>query len=126
MMFNFLEHLIAFDFAWIIELIMNNLLITFGVIAMAFFFSEKKNLKNVFLVFLLIVFAVWGAVDFAHAAGFIYLTGGYLLIDYISRIVVIGFAETVESLKNKLFIVNVARYWVVIILFNIALIYFMA
>lgn len=101
--FIFLEKLLSFDFAWIIDLILGNLLWLFMFsVAVYILFDHKKFF--VALIVISLAFWLWG--DFESLTGVGFGGGKVLLLYYISKMAVLGFVAHNEKLKKNLVVIS--------------------
>lgn len=113
-----LARLLMLDIAWFIGLIASNLILLFIFLAIGFFLYQNKMM---FLSFLFVTFILWASIDFTRAIGWVLLDPRYLSINTIASIIVLAFAESDESLKNNLLVINTLRFLTVLIVFNLFL-----
>ncbi len=118
MLFEFFSHLISLDFAWIISLIGSNLHWLFAITALIFFFFNGKKIILGVIAFFLLGWA-WG--DFELISGMIVFGAGFLVIYYLTKLIVLIFAENQPELKNKLIWISEIQFLAVFILYNIFL-----
>ena len=116
MLLNFLSHLLAFDIAWIVALILNNLFFLFAFTAIMYYFMEGKR---VLLGFFVITFVMWIWGDMENAAGLVIFATGFLSLYYITKVAVLAAAEHSPALKNKLIIVSEIQAIALVIIFNL-------
>ena len=83
MFVEFLSHVLAFDLVWIFNLVLNNLVLAFGLFALAYYFSTSQKLKEIFVFFLLVVFTAYVTIDFAKALGWFVYVPAFFMFDYI-------------------------------------------
>ena len=118
MFLEILGHLLALDIGWLFGLVLNNLLWAFGIIALAFFVTGGKN----FVYAGLLIFLSIALVDsFSFLAGWVFLVGGFLLLNYMARISFLNFVENNPALSESLVLWNEVFAFGFFILFNIAL-----
>ncbi|MCR4336173.1 MAG: hypothetical protein NUV57_06615 [archaeon] len=100
---EFFLHLLTFDFGWIVQLVLNNLLWVFGLSALAYLiFGEKKF----FAGFILLVFDIWLFDVFGVISGVSIFSATTLSLYYITKIAVLAFAENSTALKDKFVVIS--------------------
>ena len=120
MFFDFLAAAVSLDVNWLAGLLFNNLHYLFFFAAFAFFFwgpSTKKAIISTGLVILV----CWIWIDFQTVSGWAILAGGFLSLYYITKLVVLTFADDIPLLKNNLVIVSEIQALVLIIGYNLFL-----
>jgi len=117
-LFEFLIHLFSFDLVWIFNLLYDNLVITFGMFMIGFWYSNG-TWKNAFFMFLIAVFNIWAIAAFASSIGWLYLVAGFLMMHYIIRVAVLQVANTIPYLKDKFIIVMTIQFMVVFTAYNL-------
>ncbi len=120
MFFEFLAAAISLDLNWIAGLVFNNLHYLFFFAAFAFFFWGPSTKKWAVSIILLIP-TIWLWVDFSTLSGWVIMGGAFLSIYYITKIVVLTFANDVPLLKNNLIIVTEVHGLALIIGYNLFL-----
>lgn len=119
MAIEFFYHLLSLDFVWILQLILFNLHYSFAFLALAVILFGKNSFKMIFSVALLIFFEYVAYVEFGAVIGWAFLTGSFLLLFYVSRFLLLVFAEETPSLKNKLVPLMLVQFLVLFILYNL-------
>ena len=117
MFFEFAYHVMSLDLAWLASLIMGNLHWLFAFAACCAFFFGDKWKKIAVGTFLLSVVA-WTWVDFGAISGWVLFVGGFLSIYYITKIVVLAFAENVPSMNKHLVIISELQFLVLLVAYN--------
>ncbi len=120
MFFNFLNAVLGFDIAWFVWLIEHNLFYVFAFITLCFFFWGNSMKKAVIVTVLLSIVA-WAWVDFELISGWVLFAGGFLSIYYVTKMVIMVFAESMPSLKNKLILVSEIQFFALLIIYNLFL-----
>ena len=115
MILEFLTHLLSLDINWIVTFLLGNLLAIFLLFAVIFIFLEGKKPVYAFLVLAFLIM-VWQ--DFEHYTGAVVFAGSLLAIYYITKLVVLTFAETTPWLKDKLIILEELQFLTVFIIYN--------
>jgi len=118
MFFEFLAAVISLDVNWLAGLLFNNLHYLFFFAAAAFFFWGPSTKKTVISMALLIS-VIWIWVDFDMISGWAVLVGAFLSIYYITKIVVLTFAEDVPFLRNNLVIVTEVHFLGLVVAYNL-------
>jgi hypothetical protein len=118
MLFEFFNHLISLDLAWLASLIASNLHWLFAVTVLIFFFFNGKKVILGVIVFFLLGWA-WG--DFETLGGIALFVGGFLGIYYITKVVVLIFAENTPELQSKLIWISEFQSIGAIIIYNVFL-----
>ena len=118
MFVEIIMHYLALDFSWFLKLITVNPIMTFMLIATCFIFLEGQNLIKGSIIILLTIFA---SLDFGNILGVSILTGGFMLIYYLSKISLLILVEGSENLKKNMFFINEFQFFTVLI---IALLFF--
>ncbi|MBU2100191.1 hypothetical protein KKG83_06875 [Candidatus Micrarchaeota archaeon] len=117
--FEFIGHLLSLDLQWFVELAMNNLLWLFIFIAAAFVYNNMKwSAKHFFVGF----FYLWLLIYFVPMLGWIYLVGGFLFLNYVSRIVVLTFFGNIPALKDSYPAIMVIQFFAVLVYYNLFLV----
>ncbi len=94
--FEILLRFLQFDLAWFAHFILANVFWIFAFAATGFYFFPKKNL---FTGFILVIFAVFVALDFTNLSGWGILSATFLAFHYLFRMALLMFTESIESLK---------------------------
>ncbi|MFH1224519.1 MAG: hypothetical protein V1676_01820 [Candidatus Diapherotrites archaeon] len=111
MLMNALSHLLALDIAWFIGLIAGNWVMFFALLAFAHYFSPKRWLA----FFALFVLILWGWMDVATLTGWAFLIAGFILLNYLWKVVLVGYIESTSLPSNYIVIINelsVTAMWV--------------
>ena len=120
MFLEFLTHLLALDFQWMIDIFMHNLHYFFAFAAMMFFFLSQKGSKFLLLAFVF-AFWTWIWIDFQTLTGWVLFGSAFLMLLYVTKIATITFAENVPEFKGRLMLVNTLSFIIVFIAFNLLL-----
>ena len=116
MLFEFLTHLAALDFQWMVSLAANNLMWAFMFGAFSHFINEGRKFP---LTFAVVVADTWAIADFASAGSIVVFSGGMLLLYYLSKFALVAFVESSPSLHKKLMPLFLLQGWVAIIAYNL-------
>jgi len=93
------QALLNLDFVFFINIVSTNLLWVFLWFAVVFFLFEGKKTIYFFVFFSVLM---WVFFDFATLTGLTFVTATFLLLNYLSKISVIAWAENTPSLKNNI------------------------
>lgn len=110
-----IQALIQFDLVCFLSLILNNLHWIFAFGAIVFIFSGGKKL---FSGIIIITFSLWAMADGANMMGWVFVTGHFLLLLYITKFFILKFAEETPALQKRLIWVNEVSGYGTWILFN--------
>lgn len=114
MFVEFMAHAFALDLDWIISLIMSNLHYLFAFAAVVYFFLEgKKVILGVIIISLLL----WAVMDLGTVAGFVVFVGGFLIINYLTKLALLTFVED-TTFKKWLIPVSTAQAYIVLLAYN--------
>lgn len=114
--FELLNHLISLDLMWFVSLLFANIVWIFMFLAIAHFFFNKVSLPLAFGVVAIYLIA---STDFFNSIGWTSIAAGFLALNYVSRIVGTLVASTIESLQNKLSLVNISLFVLTMIAWNV-------
>ena len=117
--FEVLNAAIALDFGFFIEFFLANLFWFFTLYALIYFFVEGKK---AFKCFVILVLNLWVLSDWTALSGGVFIVGGLLLVNYITKLSTLKIAEHNKYLKPRMILVNEFFAWGVFILFNIAVV----
>lgn len=118
MLFSFLQHLFALDLPWFAGLVMGNLFFLFAFCALAhFLFGRGKMLKGLVLISLML----WSQIEMTNIFGLVWAVGGFLMLNYMSRVAIVLFAENTKQLKSRLVIVMFFQFYVLVAVYNLIL-----
>jgi len=120
MFFEFLNAVITLDLKWLADTVFLNLHYLFVFFALSYLFWDRKFKKAVFatLLFCLVAWA-WG--DFENVFGWFLFAGGFLSIYYVTKLVVLTFAENIPELKNNLVLVSELQFLLLFAAYNLFL-----
>ena len=121
MFFEFLNAVITLDLNWLVSIFVNNLhyLFLFG---MLYFFFFGPSIKKTAVATILLSIVAWLWVDFETMSGWGIFLASFLSIYYITKIVVMIFAEDIPALKNNLVIVSEVHFISLLVVFNLFMI----
>jgi hypothetical protein len=85
-----LQHLLALDLFWFVQLIMENLAISFMLLATIWIFTSGKHFFYGTIVF---AFLAWWWTDFQPLAGMVIFVGGFMLLNYLKVLTHIAVSE---------------------------------
>ncbi|HLC92589.1 MAG TPA: hypothetical protein VJH23_02685 [archaeon] len=97
-------HAIAgLDIGFFIDLVLNNILFVFLFYVMIhIFFGGKKTLY----FFVLWGFLLWAIIDWQDITGIAFSGASFLLLYYASKLALLGFVESVPSLRKYIVVVS--------------------
>lgn len=87
----------AFDFNWILQLILLNLHYLFGFGALMFFITGGKNFLKATGVLSL---NLWGLLDFMNFAGWVGYVAGFLFLNYAAKLSVFAILSESKNLDR--------------------------
>lgn len=119
MLIEITAHALQFDFAWIIGLIMANLHYVFAFILITHFFGKEGN-KMKFLGMLTL--GLLGFASMNEILGLISLAGAFLMLFYITRMVLLVIIEEIPALRNKMVPILTTQMLLMVFLYNIFLV----
>jgi hypothetical protein len=120
LLFEFFSHLMLLDLQWFVELAMDNIfwVFLFGMITFVY-----RDLKWSWKTYFVVIFWFWICIPFiSDFLGLVYLVGGFLFLNYMSRLIVTTFTETIPSLKGRLALVMLLQFFGVLIIYNLFLV----
>lgn len=109
--------MVSFDFAWLSAVLFSNIHYLFAFAVLSFFFFGTSVKKIAVSAFLLVI-VCWAWVDFELFSGWVLFVGGFLSIYYITKIVVLTFADQMPQLKNHLVLVGELQFLTLLIIYN--------
>ena len=107
--------LFTLDAMWFINIVLQNIVWLFILLAFAYIFFDRKH---TLLNFCFVLFTVWICMDFTKMIGWVYLVPLFFFINYLGRLVIVAFAESAPSLKNKLVILQWCLFWFCMLMVN--------
>jgi hypothetical protein len=120
MFFEFIQAVLTLDLNWLATLFFSNFHYLFFFAMFCFFFWGPST-KKVVVSTLLLIPTIWLWVDFDMISGWAILVGGFLSVYYITKLVVLTFANDIPFLKNNLIIVAEVHGVGLIVLYNLFL-----
>ncbi len=119
LVYEFFARLVSLDLQWFVELTIDNIFWVFFFAMITFVYHDLKfNWKTFFVV----IFWFWISIPFLNSTlGLVYLVGGFLFLNYVSRLVITTFTESIPSLKGRLAMVMLFQFFAVLILYNLFL-----
>lgn len=99
---NFLAHLLALDIAWFWALLNHNWFFLFAFAALAFYYAPKRWL-SFFVVFTL---TLWAWLDLITITGWAFLVAGFMCINYLMKVVLVGVVENSPIPQKYLILIN--------------------
>jgi len=101
--FEAVYSLINLDFVFFVDIIVSNLMWVFAWFAVVFFLFDGK--KTIFF-FILFSILFWAFFDFGGLTGLTFISATFLLLNYLSKLSVIAWAENTPALKNNLVMIS--------------------
>lgn len=120
MFFEFLNAVITLDLNWLAWLFFSNFHYLFLFVLICFFFFGP-SIKKVVIATALFCPLAWVWVDFEMMSGWFLFVGGFLGIYYITKMVVLMFAEDVPALRKHLVIISELQFVVLFLAYNLIL-----
>ena len=118
--FEFWARLFSLDLQWFVELAMENIFWVFFFALITFIY---KDMKWSWKTFFIVIFWFWICIPFiGDYLGIVYLVGGFLFLNYASRLVILTFTETIPSLKGRLAMIMLLQFFAVLIFYNLFLV----
>lgn len=116
MLWEFLAKVLELDISFLLSFLHANLWWVFAFAACAFWYYPKKN---IFVATAFISVFLWSFVDLTVSFGWVYLVGGFLAFNYISRVAVLAFTESDEILRKHTVLVMVIQFYITWVFYNI-------
>ena len=102
-----LTNLLSLNINYFIGLVVNNIVLVFGLIAVSYFFSPKNFIAR----FIAVVFVVTALMDMQNVHNFVFYTGFALFLVMLARISFLTISESNPSLqKHSALFYAVASY----------------
>jgi len=101
--FEALQALLSLDSGFFASIVSTNILWVFIWFAVVFFLFDGKRTVYFFVLFSVLF---WAFFDFALLTGLTFVTATFLLLNYLSKLAVIAWAENTPSLKNNIVFVS--------------------
>lgn len=98
MFFEFLNAVLNLDLNWLAMVFFSNLHYLF-LFAMICFYYWGPSVKKAVVAMGLLILVCWTWVDFEMMSGWLLFVGGFLSIYYITKLMVVAFAEDMPSLR---------------------------
>jgi len=102
MLMNFLSHLVALDIAWFVTLFEANWFFLFAFLLFAHIFAPKRWIA----FFCIFTFILWGWMDMITLTGWVIFVAGFMLLNYVMKIVLVGFVENSPLPQNYVIVIN--------------------
>lgn len=115
MFFEITQHALALDIAWFAELLLDNLFWVFALIALMYFFTDGRR---VIWASVLVMFDIFTVTAMTDMSGMIFLSGGFLGIYYITKIIFLKLVEDSKSFKRWIIPASALHGFVLIIIYN--------
>ncbi len=118
MFVDFIAHILTLDLGWLLGYALGNLLWAFIFAGLAFYLWEgKKPVHTFFIVFTLLALEQ----DLMTATGWIYLTGGFLTLEFVSEIVISLIAVNTPKFEKHLPAIIIVRFLCLLAIYNLFL-----
>lgn len=117
-LFEVIQALIGLDLEFFISLLFNNFFLAFGIFAAVYFFFDKKD---VIIYYLAMLGIIWAFVDIETLTGLAFVSSGFLVIYYITKISLLAFAENSPSLKRYMIVLSTAQFYLAFFIYNFVL-----
>ncbi|AJF60803.1 MAG: hypothetical protein QT03_C0001G1324 [archaeon GW2011_AR10] len=108
MLLEILAHLATLDGAWVLAWPLRNPMMTFMFFSVIFIFMEGQNIIRGSIVIFATLFAF---LDFEKVLGIPFFVGSFLLIYYISKLIVLAIAENNRYLRKYLIFINELQFY---------------
>ena len=119
MFVDFTIHLVTLNLAWLAGFALNNLLWVFMFAGLAVYLWEgKKPVRTFFVVFTLLALEQ----DFMAVTGWIYLTGGFLTLEFLSEIIISLLVVNTPKFEKHLPTIIVLRFLCLLAIYNLFLV----
>ena len=113
--FEAMQALFALDLGFFIDIFMNNLFWVFAFYVMLYIFFDGKNMVYWFIFW---SFLVWAIVDFQDLTGIVFTAGGFLFLYYLSKIALLGFAESVPGLRRYMVVISTVSAYTLMVVYT--------
>ncbi len=113
--FEAMQALFALDLGFFIDVFMNNLIWVFAFYVMIYIFFEGKNTIYWFIFW---TFLVWAILDWQDLTGIVFTAGAFLFLYYLSKIALLGFAESVPALKKYLVVISTVSAYSLMLIYT--------
>lgn len=118
MFFELVENLVSFNLAWFWSLLQAHWLMFFMFIALSVFYKPEKWLKFFFILWIYL----WIFSDFLSISGWIVFSASFLFLNYVSRVALMTFAESIPWCKDRLPLIFSLQFLTVLIIYNLILV----
>ena len=116
MILEIMQHAFALDIAWLISLVLDNLLWIFMFAAVGFYFFEGKS----FLKFALFVpLAVICLDSLLGSMGWVAFTAGFVVAFYLAQIVLLTFFSSNPFFEKRIVWLEIAFTYSLVFYFNV-------
>ena len=115
---TFMYNLLSLNLSWFYHQIVDSFAIVVLMFFVCYFFVDR-NLKLTFLVWAAFFINCWTLTDFTVGLGWVFYTGSFIFVLYISRFLVLVFAEASEKLKNKLPLLTTIQFLALLVIWNL-------
>ena len=115
MFFEMAQHLLSLAIGWFADLLMGNLFWVFAFIAIMYFFTEGRKVPLAAAILVVDIFALTAMTDMS---GMIFLSGGFLGIYYITKIIFLKLVEDSKSFRRWMIPASAIHGLVLIVIYN--------
>ena len=113
--FEALQALANLDTGFFVDIVMDNIIWFFAFYAVVhYFFDGKKSI----VLFVYFSFLIWAFLDFGDITGLAFISASFLLINYISKLAALAWAENSPVLRHNLVIVSEVLFFSLLITYT--------
>ncbi len=116
MILEFLSHVVMLDIPWLLGFILGNLLWVFMFAAIVYYFWEGEHFLEAFILLPITMFS-YAALE--RTIGLVMFVGGFLMIYYVSKLVILKFAEETPALRKYIVPISTLQALAAWVLYNI-------
>ena len=113
--FEAMQAIFALDLGFFIDVFMNNLFWVFAFAVMLHYFFDGKNLVYWFVFW---SFLVWAILDWQDLTGIVFTAGGFPFLYYLSKLALLGFAESVPGLRKYMVVISTVTAYTLMLLYT--------
>ena len=113
--FEAVQALASLDLSFFVDLVLNNIFWVFAFYVMIYIFFEGKKTVHFFLLW---GFLLWAILDWEYLTGMAFSGSMFLLVYYISKLSLLGFAESTPGLKKYLVVISTLQAYSIIWLYS--------
>jgi len=107
--------LLNLDFAFFVNIIASNIMWVFIWFCVVFFLFDGKKTIYFFVLFSILF---WAFFDFGGLTGLTFISATFLLLNYLSKLSVIAWAENTPALKNNLIMVSETLFFTLLLVYT--------